>query len=221
MANVRRGVKLAEAGDLDGAIAAHEAALVQNPSLAEAHADLISLYGRAHNWAKAEEHYRAVVALGVNLGTAHYDYGVLLGMQEKWELAADAYRQAIAVNPLHADAHNNLGQIFERQRQFAAAAEEYRRACDSQPAFRLARFNLGRMLIALGRNTEAIDELEKLTEPHDAEAARYLFALSTAHVRAGHRDAGIRWAVEARQVALEHGQQELAAAIARDLAALK
>jgi len=221
MANVRRGVKLAEAGDLDGAIAAHEAALVQNPSLAEAHADLISLYGRAHNWAKAEEHYRAVVALGVNLSSAHYDYGVLLGMQEKWELAADAYRQAIAVNPLHADAHNNLGQIFERQRQFAAAAEEYRRACDSQPAFRLARFNLGRMLIALGRNTEAIDELGKLTEPRDAEAARYLFALSTAHVRAGHRDAGIRWAVEARQVALEHGQQELAAAIARDLAALK
>src|SRR5881392_319251 len=103
-------------------------------------------------------------------------------MQAKWELAADAYRQAIAVNPLHADAHNNLGQIFERQRQFAAAAEEYRRACDSQPAFRVARFNLGRMLIALGRNAEAIDELEKLTERRDAEAARYLFALSTAHV---------------------------------------
>src|SRR5438874_3347654 len=38
----------------------HEAALAQSPSLAEAHANLISLYGRAHNWTKAEEHYRAV-----------------------------------------------------------------------------------------------------------------------------------------------------------------
>jgi tetratricopeptide (TPR) repeat protein len=221
MANVRRGVRLAEAGDLDGAIAAHEAALAQNPSLAEAHANLISLYGRARNWARAEEHYRAVVALGVNLGTAHYDYGVLLEMQEKWDLAAGAYRQAIAVNPLHAEAHNNLGQILERQRQFEAAADEYRRASESQPAFRFARFNLGRMLIALGRNTEAIAELEKITEPRDAEAARCLFALSTAHVRAGHRDEGVRWAIEARRVALEHGQQELAAAIARDLASLK
>ena len=212
MANVRRGVRLAETGDLDGAIAAHEAALVQNPSLAEAHANLISLYGRARNWAKAEEHYRAAVALGANLGTVYYDYGVLLGLQEKWDLAADAYRQAIAVNPLHADAHNNLGQILERKRRFAV---------ESQPAFRLARFNLGRMLIALGRNDEAIVELDKITQPRDAESARYLFALSTAYVRAGHRDEGVRWGTEARQIALAHGQQELAAAIARDLAALR
>ena len=221
VANVRRGVKLAEGGDLDGAIAAHEAALVQNPSLAEAHANLISLYGRARNWAKAEEHYRAVVALGVNLGTAHYDYGVLLGLQEKWDLAADAYRQAIAINPLDAQAYNNLGQVLETQRRVDAAADAYRHAVESQPTFRLARFNLGRMLLALGKTAEAIADLEKLTEPRDAEAPRYLFALATAHVRAGHRDEGIKWATDARQLALEHGQAELAAAIARDLALLK
>src|SRR5437899_1910258 len=221
MANVRRGVRLAETGDLDGAIAAHEAALAQEPSLAEAHANLISLYGRARNWAKAEEHYRAVVALGVNLSTAHYDYGVLLGLQEKWDLAADAYRQAIAVNPHHAQAYNNLGQVLERQRQIDAAADAYRHASDSQPTFRLARFNLGRMLIALGRNDEAIAELGKLTEPRDAEAPRYLFALATAHVRAGHKDEGIKWATDARQLALTYGQVELAAAIERDLARLR
>jgi tetratricopeptide (TPR) repeat protein len=220
-ASVQRGVKFAERGDLEGAIAAHEAALVLEPSLAEAHANLIALYGRARNFAKAEEHYRAVVALGVNLSTAHYDYGVLLGLQEKWDLAAEAYRRAIAVNPLHAQAHHNLGQILERQRQLDAAADAYRRAVDCQPTFRLARFNLGRMLLALGHPDAAIVELEKLTEPRDAEAPRYLFALATAHIRAGHRDAGIRWATEARQLALEHGQEDFAAAIARDLAALK
>ena len=214
-------MKLAERGDLEGAIAAHEAALVQEPSLAEAHANLITLYGRAQNFAKAEEHYRAVVALGVNLSTAHYDYGVLLGLQEKWDLAAEAYRQAIAVNPLHAQAHNNLGQILERQRQFDAAADAYRHALEGQPTFRLARFNLGRMLLALGRPDAAIEEFEKLTEPRDAEAPRYLFALATAHVRSGHREIGIRWATEARQLALEQGQNDLAAAIARDLASLK
>jgi tetratricopeptide (TPR) repeat protein len=220
-ATVQRGVRLAERGDLEGAIRAHEAALVLEPSLAEAHANLITLYGRARNFAKAEEHYRAVVLLGANLSTAHYDYGVLLGLQEKWDLAAEAYGLAIAVNPLHAQAHHNLGQILERRRQFDAAADAYRRALDSQPTFRLARFNLGRMLLALGRPDTAIVELEKLTEPRDAEAPRYLFALATAHVRAGHKDEGIRWATAARQLALEHGQDDLAAAIARDLAALK
>jgi tetratricopeptide (TPR) repeat protein len=219
--SLKLGLKLAEAGDAAGAVAAHEAALARDPSIAQAHANLISLYGAARNWAKAEEHYRAVVALGFNLGDAHYDYGVLLGLQEKWELAADAYRRAIAVNPRHARAYNNLGQLLERQRQIDAAADAYRQAVDSQPAFRLARFNLGRMLLAVGRPDEAIVELEKLTEPRDGEAPRYLFALGTAHVRAGHRDEGVRWATDARQLALEHGQLELAAAIERDLALLK
>ena len=41
-------------GDLAGAIDAHEAALARNPSLAQAHANLISLYGRTGQWAKAE-----------------------------------------------------------------------------------------------------------------------------------------------------------------------
>ena len=220
-ATLQRGVRLAESGDLPGAIAAHEAALAQDPSMVQAHTNLVSLYGRADNFAKAEEHYRAAVALGGDLGDAHYDYGVLLGQQEKWDLAADAYRKALALNPSNAQARNNLGQIFERQRNFEAAASEYRQALESQPAFRLARFNLGRMLIALGRNEEAVVELSKLNEPRDSDTPRYLFALSAAHLRAGHKDEAIKWATDARQLALQYGQQELAAIIERDLAKLK
>ena len=219
--SLERGLKLAESGDLTGAIAAHEAALVRDPSIAQAHANLISLYGRTRNWTRAEEHYRAVVALGFNLADAHYDYGVLLGLQEQWELAAAAYRQAIAVDPHHARAWNNLGQVLERQRQLEPAADAYRHAVGSEPRYRLARFNLGRMLIALARNDEAIVEFEKLIEPRDSETPRYLFALATAHVRAGHRDEGIKWATDARTLAQEYGQHDLVAAIERDLATLK
>jgi len=218
---LQTGLKLAEAGDAAGAIAAHEAALAIDPSIAQAHANLISLYGNQRNWAKAEEHYHAVVALGSNLGDAHYDYGVLLGMQEKWTAAAEAYRQAIAVNPRHARAHNNLGQALERLHDFAGAADAYRHAVDSQPTFRLARFNLGRMLMSERRNEEAILELDKLTELRDAETPRYLFALATAHVRAGHKDEGIKWATDAATLARELGQSDLAAAIERDLVLLK
>jgi len=124
-------------------------------------------------------------------------------------------------SPRHAGAHNNLGQILERQQKIDAAAAAYRQAVDAQPTFRLARFNLGRMLIALSRPDDAIVELEKLTEPRDAEAPRYLFALATAHVRAGHREEGIKWATDAKQLAASHGQAELAAAIERELARLR
>jgi tetratricopeptide (TPR) repeat protein len=220
-AQMQRGVALAERGDLNGAIAAHEAALVGEPSLAQAHENLITLYGRAGNWAKAEEHYRALLALGSNLDDAHYNFGVLLGMQNRWDEAAAAYQRALAVNPLHARAHNNLGQIFERERKLEAAAAEYREAARSQPTFRLARFNLGRMLLAQGRSEEAIVELEKLIEPRDAEAPPYIFALATAYVRSGHQAEGIRWATEARQLALKYGDTALAAAIERDLASIR
>jgi tetratricopeptide (TPR) repeat protein len=218
---LQRAVKLAEAGDVEAAVAAHEAALVIDPSLAQAHANLISLYGRQGNFSKADEHYRAVVALGVNVADAHYDYGVLLGLQERWNEAADAYRRALALNPLHAEAHNNLGQILERSRQFEAALVEYRSAIQARPSLRMARFNVGRMLIALGRPGEAVSELKGLTEPRDAEAPRYLFALSTAHVRAGQKSEGLKWAAEARDLALRFGDTALAAAIEREMASIR
>ena len=218
---VQRGVKRAETGDIEGAIAAHVAALARDPSFAQAHANLIGLYGRVRNWEKAAEHYRTVVKLAVNVSDAHYDYGVLLGLQEQWDAAAEAYRQALALNPQHAQARNNLGQILERQKNLDLAAAEYRRAVDSQPTLRIARFNLGRMLIAKGRHDEAIAELAKLTEPRDAEAPRYLFALATAHLRAGHRDDAIKWAAEAKSLAERHGDTVLAAAIERDLARIR
>ena len=218
---VQRGVKRAELGDIDGAIAAHVAAVALDPSFAQAHANLIGLYGRVRNWEKAGEHYRTVVKLAVNVSDAHYDYGVLLGLQERWDAAADAYREALALNPQHAQARNNLGQILERQQRPDEAAAEYQRAVDSQPTLRIARFNLGRMLIAKGRNDEAIAELAKLTELRDAEAPRYLFALATAHVRAGHRDDAVKWATEAKSLAERHGDTALAAAIERDLARIR
>ncbi len=103
----------------------------------------------------------------------------------------------------------------------AEAAYAYRTAVESQPAFRLARFNLARMLIALGKPDEAASELEKIAEPRDAEAPRYLFALGVAHLRAGRKAEGIKWSIDAKQLALQFGQADLAAAIDRDLAALK
>ena len=218
---LQRGVKLADAGDVEAAVAAHEAALAIDPSLAQAHANLISLYGRQRRFARAEDEYQAVVALGVNVADAHYDYGVLLGLQERWDDAAVAYGRALALNPLHAEAHNNLGQVLERTRRFEAALAEYRAALQGQPTLRVARFNAGRMLIALGRPDEAVGELQRLTEPRDAEAPRYLFALSTAYVRSGRKNDGLKWAVEARDLAQRFGDTALAAAIERDIASIR
>ena len=220
-ASLQRGVALGEAGDVSGAIEAHLAALARDPSLVQVHANLVGLYGRARNWAKAEEHYRAAVKQGVDSADVHYDYGVVLGLQGQWDGAGEAYRKALAVNPLHVEARNNLGQVLERRREFDAALAEYRQAVEARPTFRLARFNLGRMLLANGDAGQAVLELDKLREPVDAETPRYLFGLSTAFVRVGKLAEGKRLAVEAQALAVQFGQTDLARAIAEELARLK
>ena len=218
---LQRGVTLAARGDLDGAIAAHEAALAADPGFTQARGNLLSLYGQKKDWNKAEAHYRELVRRGEEVGDAHYDYGVLLGMQGKWDDAAGAYRRALEANPLHARARNNLGEAIERQGRVDEASQAYREAVVAQPSFRLARFNYARTLIAAGRTAEAISELEKIVEPRDAQSPRYLFALAAAHVRAGRHERGMKLATEARELAVAHGQTELVASIDRDLARLK
>jgi tetratricopeptide (TPR) repeat protein len=216
-----RGLRLAEGGDLAGAIDAHETALARNASLAQAHVNLISLYGRVEQWAKAEEHYRAALALGYSADEAHYNYGVLLGQLRRASQAEAIYRLAVAANPLHARARNNLGQLLEAERKVPEALDQYRQAVAANPQFRLARYNLGRMLLATRRFDDAVAEFEKLREPQDAESPRYWYGLAVAYVQAGRRDEGRVLAREARRLAEAFGQRELTAAIDRDIASLK
>ncbi len=220
-ATLQRGISLAAAGDVEAAIAAHEAALARDPSLVQAHATLVALYGRTRNWPKVEAHYRAAQDAGIRTADVHFDYAIGQSLQEHWPSAKAAYLRALAVNPLHANARNNLGQLLERERDVEGAAAEYRQAVAAQPKFRLGRFNLGRMLLALGRPDEAIAEFARLQQPVDAETPRYLFALSTAYVGAGRISEGIKSATEARRLALEYGQTDLAATIVAELAKLK
>jgi len=218
---LQRGISLSAAGDVAGAIEAHTTALARDPSLIQAHVNLVGLYGRAREWAKAEEHYRAAVAKGVNNAEMHYDYAVILGLQGQWDGAEAAYRKALEVNPLHTQSRNNLGQILERRRDFDGALAEYRQALEVQPTFRLARFNLGRMLLVKGDARQAISEFEALRQPIDGETPRYLFALSTALVRAGNVNDGRTVGTEAQNLAAQFGQTDLARAIAAELAKLK
>ena len=216
-----RGLRLAELGDLDGAIAAHEEAIARNPSLAQARANLISLYGQAGKFTEAERHYKALLDIGYNLDEAHYNYGVLLGLQKRWAESEAAFASAVAANPLHAQARNNLGQMLEARGEVSAALEHYRAAVAAEPGLRIGRYNLGRMYLAQKRPAEAIAEFERLREPVDAESARYLYALAVAHIQSGNREQGVALAREARGRAAGFGQTALVAAIDRDLATLK
>jgi tetratricopeptide (TPR) repeat protein len=211
------GIRLGKAGDIPAAIREHEQALEKDPRLAQAHANLISLYGRLGQWDKVEEHYRAAVAQSPGLADVHYDYGVALSQQDRRAEAADAFRKALEINPYHARAQGNLGSLLLSMGQMQEAASHLRASLENDPGNRLARFNLSRVLVAQGRLAEAIEELHKIVTPEDEETPRYLYALGAAYVRAGNREKGLTYAREAKRKAEALGQSELAASIEKDV----
>jgi len=219
---LQRGVALEQVGRFQDAIAATEKAAQLDPKLVLAHANLIVLYGRMGNVPKAEEHYRAVLALNPDqFPKAHYDYGVLLMQNGRDQEAEEAFRRAIHANPSYAGAHNNLGVLLHRQGKIPEAAEEFRKALEGNPNSRQAHFNLGRILVNQGNYKEGIKQLSQTLTPVDESTPAYLYALGAAYGRAGDRQKALRYLHEAQQQASARGQSKLLADIEEDLRTLE
>jgi tetratricopeptide (TPR) repeat protein len=219
---VERGVFLEQVGRLEDAIQATEKAARLNPKFVLAHANLVTLYGRTGNLPKAEEEYRAVMALNPNqFPKAHYDYGVLLMAKGERREAEKAFRRAIQIDPSFAPAHNNLGYLLEQEGELAEAMAEYRKSIESVPGDRQAHFNLGRILVNQGKYQEGIEQLLQTLTPVDASTPAYLYALGAAYGRAGERQKALDYLRQARSEAAARGQSKLLAAINEDLQTLE
>ena len=220
-AMLQQGLELAGRAEDARAIALHEDALSRDATLLQAHVNLITLYARTGNMPKAEEHYRAVTASGLQLAEAHRAFGLALLAAKETARAEPILRLAIEANPQDAEALNALGLIQENSGRLAEAEASYRRAVVANPRVRGLRFNLARSLVALGRVDDALQQLSQLTLPDDAESVRYMYAAAALHVRKGDIATGRRLSEEALARARRHGLTDLAAAIERDLEKIK
>ncbi len=214
---LQQGVQSASRADDARAIELHENALTRNPGLIQAHVNLITLYARTGNVARAETHYKAVLDAKTQVAEAHRAFGLALLALKDPARAEPILTLAVQGNPLDAESHNALGLIQEGSRRLAEAEASYRRAVDANPRVRGLRFNLARVLVNQGRLDEALAELTPLATPDDAEGARYVFAASAVAVRKGDLPLGRKLGEEALARARKHGIADLAATIERDL----
>ena len=133
---VNRGVELAQAGDLDGALVRYERAIALEPKSAVAHFDLglalehqgdfasaIRELGRAFELEPSETHRRA-------LAGAHVNHGVALAKNGDYVGAIVAYRSALGLEDGNANAHRNLGLALQKTSDLPGAVAELRRAAE-------------------------------------------------------------------------------------------
>ena len=218
---IATATRAAGAGRSDEAIALHLQALDSDPTAAQAHVNLVSLYGRAGRGADAERHYRSALQLGSHVADAHYNFGVFLAATGRTTEAIAAFRQAIGADPFHVSAHNNLGALLAATGRAGEAEAHFRQALASDPRHTSARFSLARLLTGSGRPAEAIDHLQKLLASESVDTPRYTFALARAWMAAGDGMKALEYAERARRDAVRMGQADLAVTIQRTVDRLK
>ena len=142
-----------------------------------------------HDWdpAGAERDFRRVIALSPSNATAHQWFATnLLAPQGRFDEARAVLARARELDPLSASvmvSRRIRGVLGWRS---AGRHRALRTGASLDPAFNGARFFLGPMLMAAGREREAIDMLEHAAAA-TARSPEVLAALATVCAAAGHR----------------------------------
>ena len=140
-------------------------ALQMDESLAEAHATLgaIKLFYE-WDWKAAEQEFRRAIALNPGYATAHHWYGLCLGWTGRASEARAELLRAHQLDPLSSIISTNLAWTFSLTRDYDRAFDQLRQTLELDPNFWLAYWDLGGYKLALGRNAEAVSDLQKAVE---------------------------------------------------------
>lgn len=219
--HLKRGAALESERKIAESIVAHEQALAFDPGLVQAHVNLISLYGRAGQFEKAQHAYRKASEINPEVPELHYNFGVLLVGQDRPAEAAQSFQHSLQLNPYYAEAHYNYAAIIESEGKLDEASKHFRKAIENKPGYGAAHFRLGRILVNQDKLAEAIEQFQKSLTPENEETPRNLYALGATYIRAGDKTKGIQALREALKRASALNQSQLAASLERDLKSLE
>lgn len=110
---LERGIALERAGG-EGALAAYERAVAEDPALLDAQINFGCLLHETGRLGEAERAYRAALVACSNAPALQYNLAVLLEDMGQEAQALEAYREALRGDPGLADGHYNLALLCER-----------------------------------------------------------------------------------------------------------
>ncbi len=136
-------------------------AIELDPNHPESHLALaiIKFY---HNWDfdGAEISLNKAINLGLNSSLLNQVHGWLLIAKGDLNHAIDKMEQALTLNPLSMPLMCNLADAFSFGRRFDEAWAQYNKIIEMDPNFRRAFEGRGLMFLALGKNENAVQDLE-------------------------------------------------------------
>jgi tetratricopeptide (TPR) repeat protein len=131
---------------------------------------------------EAAAEYRSVLAIKPDFVEAQANLGTVLSRLGKYDEAIDAYRSAYKLAPHLTPILLNLGIAHYRAGQFTKAAEALRSFLEKKPDSVQARQLYGLSLVEIGREEDAITQLELTLDVAPQETA-VLYGLGLAHLR--------------------------------------
>ena len=211
VAECNRGTELLNAGRLEAAAIAFEAALAAEPGFVEACFNLAFVRHRQDRIDEAVALYRRAVELAPDLVGAQFNLAVLLRGRGEREEAAEGFLRVVAIEPENALARLALAETLRELHRLDEAIEQFQIAAALQPGDAKSQFGLGGALLEAGRNREALAPLDAAIDlRHDfveAHVNRALALRGLERIEEAQRSAEIACvlAPEHRRAQITHG----------------
>ena len=146
-----------------GAKAAATKALKIDNTLAEAYTTLGFIKGAYEfDWSESEKAFKRALRLNPGYATAHQWYSVILRAMGKTEEALAQALEAFHLDPLSTSINLNVAAALYCARRFEEAIDKYKRIAAVDAGFFWMRYGLALVYRIIGRNDDAIRELEEV-----------------------------------------------------------
>jgi tetratricopeptide (TPR) repeat protein len=203
-------------GKTDEAMAVLRASLKVRPDFSDAHCELAALLLEKGRYAEAQNELEEGLQFDPAHPQLHLYLGYALARQLHYEAAEREFAQAARLAPSDPASHFQWALALAAQHKTREAAAQYRAALQLQPDLANALNNLAWLLSAspdpqLRDGAEAVQLASRACALTHTNEAIKIETLANACAEAGRFGEAVAWAQKASEVALAHGQTNVAA----------